>query len=164
MSKQAAPAAHAAPQRQSADLYRFFTFMNAYWKGRTGSPVREIRMNVLILEHNAELARLWSRHLERRGAAVTCATGLDAAVAALEDSRFDILLLDIECADGAALTVSDLAAYRDPKARVIFVTASRFFSDGSLFSICPNACAYLPSGTPAKDIADMVEHYTPIRA
>ncbi|EBA10546.1 response regulator [Sagittula stellata] len=121
-------------------------------------------MNVLILEDNAELALLWSRHIERRGAAVTCATGLESAVAALEGSRFDVLLLDIECAGGAALTVSDLAAYRDPKARVIFVTASRFFSDGLLFSICPNTCAYLHSGTPAKDIADMVEHYTAVRA
>ena len=69
------------------------------------------------------------------------------------------MILDLVLDEGSALAVSDFASYRQPLARVIFVTNTSFFSDGSIFRHCVNACAYMPSATPPEDLAAMVEHY-----
>jgi len=39
------------------------------------------------------------------------------------------------------------------------VTNTSFFSDGSIFQVSNNACAYVQSETPPEDLAAMVEHY-----
>ena len=54
---------------------------------------------------------------------------------------------------GSALAVADFASYRRPDCRVIFVTNTSFFSDGSIFRHCANACAYLQSQTEPADLA-----------
>jgi hypothetical protein len=54
--------------------------------------------------------------------------------------------------------VADYAQYRQPDAALIFVTDTTFFSDGSIFSLIPNARAFLQSGTPPDDLAALVEH------
>ena len=55
--------------------------------------------------------------------------------------------------------MSDFASYRHPRTRVIFVTNTTFFSDGSIFAHSPNACAYVQSETPPEDLAAMVDYY-----
>lgn len=116
-------------------------------------------MKVLIVESKDELGGLWARHLERQGARVLVANSQDAAIAALREEEFQIIVLDLVLGDGSALAVSDFASYRQPEARVIFVTNTSFFSDGSIFAHSPNACAYVQSATPPEDLAAMVEHY-----
>ncbi|WP_171212624.1 response regulator transcription factor [Ruegeria sp. HKCCA5426] len=116
-------------------------------------------MNVLILESNPDLGRVWKRHLERQGAEVTLVAGQEAAILALYGAEFDIIVLDLVLETGSALAVADFASYRRPEARVIFVTNTTFFSDGSIFAHSPNACAYVQSETPPEDLAAMVEHY-----
>lgn len=117
------------------------------------------RMQVLIVESNPELGQLWMRHLERMGAAVTLVSGQEAAILALCGSDFGVIVLDLVLDEGSAPAVADFASYRRPQAQVIFVTNTRFFSDGSIFAHFPNACALVPSGTPPEDLAAMVEHY-----
>ena len=116
-------------------------------------------MNVLIVESRRELGALWMRHLQRQGASLTLAHGQEAAIEALQNADFDILVLDIVLGDGSALAVSDYANYRRPEARVVFVTDTTFFSDGSIFAHCSNARAFLPSSTPPEDLVAMIEHY-----
>ena len=115
-------------------------------------------MTVLIVESEAELGRLWMRHLERLGMAVVLVHSQEAAIQALYGSDFDIIVLDLVLTGGSALAVADFASYRRPDARVIFVTNTSFFSDGSIFAHSPNACAFVQSGTPPEDLAAMVEH------
>ncbi len=116
-------------------------------------------MNVLIVESRPELGKLWQRHLERMGGTVTLVHSQEAAIQALVDGEFQIIVLDLVLEHGSALAVSDFASYRRPEARVIFVTNTSFFSDGSIFAHSPNACAYVQSETPPEDLAAMVEHY-----
>ena len=116
-------------------------------------------MNVLIVESNPELGSLWQRHLERMGATVVVADSQETAILALCSSDFRIIVLDLVLDQGSALAVADFASYRRPDTRVIFVTNTSFFSDGSIFSHSSNACAYVQSGTPPEDLAAMVEHY-----
>lgn len=120
---------------------------------------REAGVKVLIVEARAPLARLWQRHLERSGASVFLASGQDAAVEWLTCEQLDMIVLNVMLRDGSALAVSDVAQFRQPSARIIFVTDSTFFSDGSIFTLCANACAYVPSGTRPDDLTSMVHHY-----
>lgn len=121
-------------------------------------------MKVLIVESSRELSALWRRHLERLGAVVAIAHDQDSATTLLQRRDFSIMVLDLVLDHGSALAVADFASYRRPDCRVIFVTNTSFFSDGSIFRHCANACAYLQSQTEPADLAAMVEHYAGQRA
>jgi len=116
-------------------------------------------MRVLIVESNQNLGELWQRHLIRQDHSVTLAAGQSDAVNSLLSGPYDVILLDLVLDEGSALAVADFASYRQPDARVIFVTNTTFFSDGSIFMHSPNACAYVQSDAPPEDLAAMVEHY-----
>ena len=116
-------------------------------------------MDVLIVESQAELGNLWKSCLQRQGMKVRLVGDQGQAFEALRNSDFDIIILDLVLADGQALSIADYASYRRPKARVIFVTNTSFFSDGSIFQLSGNACAFVQSETPPEDLAAMVEHY-----
>lgn len=116
-------------------------------------------MRVLIVESDPNLGWLWKRHLERFGAEVLHVRDQDGAVAILEREEIDVIVLDLVLAEGSAIAVADYAAYRRPQAKVVFVTNTSFFSDGSIFRHIPNACAFLPSATRPEDLAAVVEHY-----
>lgn len=116
-------------------------------------------MNILIVESTRELGALWARHLERQGASVRLTTTQEEAVAALFDNDFDAIVLDLVLEGGSAFAVADYASYRRPKSKVIFVTNTTFFSDGSIFQHIPNACAFVQAQSSPDDIAAIVEHY-----
>lgn len=116
-------------------------------------------MNILIVEGDADLGALWARHLRRQGGAVRLVQTQSAAILALQSERFDIIVLDLILEEGSALAVADFASYRNPETRVVFVTDTTFFSDGSIFAHSANACAYVRSSTPPEDLAAIVEHY-----
>lgn len=120
---------------------------------------RDPLMNVLIVESCTDLGQLWKRHLERLGMNVALRNTQDDAISYLAANEPQIIILNLVLAEGAALAVADYANYRMPKARVIFVTNTSFFSDGSIFAHVANARAFIPMGTPPEDLAAMVEHY-----
>lgn len=81
------------------------------------------------------------------------------AIAAIRDQVPEVIILDLVLRSASALAIADFASYRAPGARVIFVSASTFFSDGSIFSHVPNACAFVPMGVPPEDLCAMVDYY-----
>ncbi|MCB2130692.1 MAG: response regulator transcription factor [Rhodobacteraceae bacterium] len=118
-------------------------------------------MQVLIVVGDPNLGWLWKRHIERIGAqtAVVVVTSQDDAISYLRHHKSEIVVLDLVLSDGSAIAIADYAAYRHPAAKVIFVTNSSFFSDGSIFQHIPNACSFLPRDTPPGDLAAIVDHY-----
>jgi DNA-binding NtrC family response regulator len=116
-------------------------------------------MNVLIVQNNTKLGQLWKDHLQRHGHVTDIALDQETAILHLARQYYPIIILDIVLSDGSAIAVADYASYRHPDARVIFVTNTSFFSDGSIFQLCSNACAFLPSATQPDDLTAMVEHY-----
>lgn len=116
-------------------------------------------MQVLIVQGAAELGAIWQRHLARAGNDVFLAKDQAGAIGHLSQRPIDIIVLDLVPLSGSALAIADYASYRHPNARVIFVTNTSFFSDGSIFAHCANACAFLPSDTAPEDLTAMVEHY-----
>ena len=116
-------------------------------------------MHVLIVEPDPDLGSLWRRHIERMGPSVTLARGQAEAVAALRRTEMQVIVLDLQVAEGSAFAIADYASYARPEAKVIFVTSTSFFSDGSIFRHIPNACAYVGASTPPDDLAAMVAHW-----
>lgn len=116
-------------------------------------------MEVLIVVGKLELGAIWRRALERQGAKVALVGSEIEAIEEMAQKSFDIIVLDLVLGEGSAFAVSDYANYRHPEARVVFVTNTSFFSDGSIFQLCSNACAFVPIATPPEDLAAMVEHY-----
>ena len=116
-------------------------------------------MRVLIVESDPNLGWIWKRHVERFSAEVTLVQSQEAAVTHIEREEIDIVVLDLILGGGSAIAVADYCAYRRPDAKIIFVTNTSFFSDGSIFQHIPNACAFLPSRSPPEDLAAVVEHY-----
>ncbi|SFB07468.1 Response regulator receiver domain-containing protein [Poseidonocella pacifica] len=116
-------------------------------------------MKVLIVESNEELGTLWERHLTREGFAVQRAADADSAVDLVAKGSFAVVILDLNLESGSPLAVADYVSYRQPSARIVFVTRRSFFTDGSIFSLSPSACAYLPAHTPPEDLTAIIEHY-----
>ena len=116
-------------------------------------------MDVLIVEPNIHRGWLWQRHIERNRGYVTCVHSQQAAIEELQDRCIDIIVLNLELESDSALAIADYAGYRRPDVRIIFVTGSTFFSDGSIFAMNANACAFLQAETPPEDLAAMVAHY-----
>lgn len=116
-------------------------------------------MHVLIVEQSPELGNLWRSHLEKLGAEVTLAQSQAAAIENMRIRDVQVIVLNLVLEDGSAFAIADFASYRRPNAKVIFVTNTTFFSDGSIFQHIPNACAFLQSETPPEDLAAMVDHY-----
>ena len=84
------------------------------------------------------------------------------AIALLEEfaeTEFDIIVMNVVLGEGSAFAVSDFVNYRWPGKPIFFVTSTSFFSDGSIFNLCSNACAYVQSDTAPDDLASMVQHY-----
>ncbi|GIX12706.1 MAG: response regulator [Paracoccaceae bacterium] len=121
-------------------------------------------MRVLIVEHNADLGRIWGRFLERRGIAVDLATNLEEAVKLLRFNDYDALVLQLVLPDGGAIAISDYATYRNPDIAIITVTNSGFFSDGSVFDLIPNARSMVSTPLRPDDLAAMIEHFTAARS
>lgn len=116
-------------------------------------------MHVLIVESNAALGKLWQKHLERQGCEVTLVHSGDDAVNVLRRQPVQIIVMDVVLDEGSSLAVADFASFRQPSARIVFVTNTSFFSDGSIFEHAPNACAFLRTATPVEDLGAIVEHY-----
>lgn len=116
-------------------------------------------MRVLIVQSNAALSDIWGRHLRRLGATVTRAETGSAAMAAMQTDRFDVIVLDLVLREGSALSIADFANFNMPRANVVFVTDTTFFSDGSIFVHSANARAFVESNTAPNDLAEIVHYY-----
>ena len=114
-------------------------------------------MQVLIVEHDRDLADIWSV----LATGIQCTIAIDAteACSALRVKSFGALVLDTALPGGEAFEVADFATYRDPDIPIIAVTAQGFFSDGAIFELIPNARGLLRAPLRPEDMAAMVEHY-----
>ena len=116
-------------------------------------------MVILIVAKDQGLSRIWARHLERLGHETLVVHAQDDAVHALSQIAVDVIVLDLMLTNGSAIAVADYASYRWPDTRVVFVTNSTFFSDGSIFNHVPNAAAMVTEQTPPNDLAAIVEYH-----
>lgn len=116
-------------------------------------------MHVLIVEDCPRLATDWATTLRRAGCTVHVTATQADAVDVLSRQRIKVVMLDLALDDGSPLAIADFAGFRQPWAKVVFLTRTSVFSDGSIFAHCQNACAFLRTATSVDDLAAIVEHY-----
>ena len=116
-------------------------------------------MRVLIVHSNPALSRIWARHLSRLGIAVTSVEKESCAFAVLQLEMFDVVVLDLVMQEGNALAIADFVNFNTPRANIVFVTDTTFFSDGSIFAHSANARAFVKTATPPADLAEIVHRY-----
>ncbi len=116
-------------------------------------------MKVLIVEGRVGLAQLWATCVSRFGAEVEIARTQPDAISYLQNVCPEIVILSLGLVEGSAFAVADYASYRHPTTKIIPVTSSTFFSDGSVFQHVPNTCTTLAESTSPEDLAAIVEHY-----
>ena len=114
---------------------------------------------VLIVAENPNIARIWARHLERQGHAVTVTCSEREAVDYMRANDVEVIVLDMMLTEGSAFFVADYASYRQPNAKIVSVTQQSFFSDGSLFQHVPNTAAIVPERTNPNDLAEIVAYH-----
>lgn len=114
---------------------------------------------ILIVASNPDLSKIWASHLERQNQKVKVVTNQAEAVDFLCQESPDVLVLDVMLEDGSAIATADFASYRRPEMRIVFVTRSTFFSDGSLFQHIPNTAAIIPEKTLPSDLAEIVSYH-----
>lgn len=114
---------------------------------------------ILIVASNVELVALWAKHLERQNHRVEVARSQSEAVAFLCEHEPDVLVLDVMLSDGSVIATAEFASYRRPRTRIVFVTRSSFFADGSLFQHIPNTAAIIPERTSPADLAEIVAYH-----
>jgi CheY-like chemotaxis protein len=114
---------------------------------------------ILIVAGNPDLAWVWARHLERQGQDVVVTTSAQDAVEVIRETKVDVIVLDLMLSDGNPFSVADYASYRRPGAKIVFVTRTNFFSDGSLFRHVPNTAAILQQDAPPSDLAEIVAYH-----
>jgi DNA-binding response OmpR family regulator len=116
-------------------------------------------MQVLIVESDPVLADRWFDELSAAGCDVHVASSAQQAIRVMDACTVAVIVLDLELTAGGALSVPIYAGYRLPDARVIVVTGSTVFNDGSIFDLCANACAYLNSASRPGDLAALVDYH-----
>lgn len=116
-------------------------------------------MDVLIVEKDPELGRVWKSHIQRMGAQTTLVSQQSAALHKISQQAFDVLIVNLNFRGGDAMALSDYASYRRPEMKIIFVTSNTFFSNGSIFEYMANACAMVPESTPPEDLAALVDYH-----
>ncbi|MEM7751991.1 MAG: hypothetical protein AAF230_01175 [Pseudomonadota bacterium] len=114
---------------------------------------------ILIVASNLKLSDVWARHLKRQHQDVHVVTSQDEAVDFLCENSAEVVVLDVMLEDGSAIAIADFASYRHPNTRIVFVTRSSFFSDGSLFQHIPNTAAIIPELTNPTDLAEIVAYH-----
>ena len=116
-------------------------------------------MWVLIVQSDQDLGEVWRRHLQRLKAEVELVETGSKALLQLQSRTYDVIVLDLVLQEGSALTVADFAQFNQPRANIVFVTDTTFFSDGSIFSLSASARAFMETKTPPSDLAAIVHHY-----
>lgn len=86
-------------------------------------------MRLLLVEDEADLARLTAKHLERQGHVVDRVGCVGDALAAVDTTAYDLLLLDLRLPDGDGLTVLRHVRNRHLATPVIALTAKDAVED-----------------------------------
>ena len=113
---------------------------------------------VLIVESDENIGNTWRDFLMRHGFDVILAQTQRQALDNLRLNTCDVLIIDLMMPDASSLAITDFASYKKPDVSIIVVSASSFFSDGSIFEILPNARGFMNQPIEPDDLVAAVDH------
>lgn len=115
-------------------------------------------MQVLILEDDPALRFALTQIVQDAGDVAYAAGDIPTACRLLCRTKPDVLLLDLMIGSLHSIQVADLAAYRVPDAKIIYLTGSNKFPNGELFEFSTNASLVLRKPIDFRALKDMLAH------
>lgn len=116
-------------------------------------------MDILIVEDDAMLGRLWTLAVERAGHDAVHVTSATAARKSLMVRPADLILLDLNLGSESGLSLATMASYVNPDCRVIVATGSQLFPHGELFAMDPSIAAVLRKPVDLGEMIAVVDHH-----
>lgn len=117
------------------------------------------QLKVMLLEDDPSLRFALTQILDAGGHCVNAAADISEAVDLLDAFSPDLLLLDLMIGDEYSIQIADLAAYRAPDAKIIYLTGSNKFPSGELFALSPNTSWVLRKPIDFYDLESILEHF-----
>jgi DNA-binding response OmpR family regulator len=117
-------------------------------------------MEILIVEANCDLGRIWQRHLQRFCFGVDRVTSSSQAIDRLQVAKYSVVIIGADDAVIGSISLTNVIGFRSPTSKVIFVSNDQFFSDGSIYQLLSNDCIHLPANAKPEDICAYVSHYS----
>lgn len=116
-------------------------------------------MDVLIVEDDAALGRLWSLAAQKAGHAAVHVTNAASARLSIRNRPADVILLDLNLGGESGLSIATLATYANPRCRIVVVTGSKLFPHGELFGMDSSIAAVLRKPVELPDMLAVLEHH-----
>ena len=116
-------------------------------------------MDILIVEDDAMLGRLWMLALRKGGHDAVHVRSASEARKSLLVRPADMIILDLNLGSESGLTLATLAGYVNPECRVIVVTGTQLFPHGELFSLDRSIAAIMRKPVDLNEMLAMVEHH-----
>ena len=115
-------------------------------------------MRVFILEDDPGLRFALSEAMTEVGYTVYTAGDIDTALELLGRVAPDLFLLDLMIGEHLSTQIADLAGYRFPKSNVVYITGSRKFPNGELFSLFSNTARVMRKPVDFGELRAVTEH------
>lgn len=112
-------------------------------------------MNVLIVEDDPNLRILWEDVFATSGHETTSVDSAALARSAVEDSQFDLIVLDYYLGDGDA---GDVAKSMDGQTPVLIVTGAAANRNGELFAVSQAVAGVLRKPVDIEDLIEVSEY------
>ena len=113
---------------------------------------------VLLLEDDDDLRFTYEEAIEFSGCDVVSASTCAEAIGLLKVHKPDALICDLLIGSDTSMNVSSYAAYAVPEAEIIFITGSRLFPQGELFSMAENMRWVLRKPVKPRELRDVLLH------
>ncbi len=113
----------------------------------------------MILEDDPSLRFALSQIIIAGGHHVNAAADITEAADLLSEFSPDLILLDLMIGDEYSIQIADLAGYRAPDAKIVYLTGSNKFPSGELFSLSPNTSWVLRKPIDFTDLGSILEHF-----
>ncbi|WP_264211951.1 response regulator [Leisingera thetidis] len=115
---------------------------------------------VLLLEDDIGVRFTFNMALQEAGYDVRAVSNCADAISALSETLPDVLVLDLKIGEEMSLPVADYAALLRPDIPVVYITGSRLFAGGELFTLSRNIRWVLRKPVNLADLLSMVDHVT----
>ena len=116
---------------------------------------------ILVVEDDPMLGRLWQRAIAGAGHRVRLVTSVGTARRALMVQQADVILLDLNLGAESGLGLVTLASYVNPEVRILIATGSALFPRGELFALSPSIAAVLRKPISVEEILALIDHHGP---
>lgn len=110
---------------------------------------------VLIFHSKLALGSDWAVHLARLGLHAVVTDDPNVAFAMPATGQLALAVIDLGADPATGFALSDYAAIRQPRTRVMLVTPRLPWADARLLIHVRNACALVGQDTPPEDLAAM---------